>query len=403
MRTPGRPRRHRRSSNCRRPAPSPAWPSGSSRAPSRSSPSTPRTTSPAARDLDRPPRHAARATSRPCIPGRGGHRRRHLPARRDLDRGRPRSRPVRSRPHRHPAGSTSRSPRTTRARSPNGSPTTTTRSARAAPRPHRRSTHEHHRQPDRRNGTPPALARAHQRRTRRRWSTPTTHGSGTGSGSPTRRIAAGDETVADMADRRRRQGAGQLRPDRGRHRPGRRRHLHLGGPDARTSPRRVAAGLGITAPGAYDVNTACSGFSYALASADHAIRAGAARNAIVIGAEKLSEFTDWTDRSTCIIFGDGAGAAVVRRRRRAGHRPGALGFGAGEERRRSPSRAGARTSQQEGQAVFRWATTALAPMAREACAAGRRRPGGARRLRAAPGQRRASSTARPADRAARTR
>src|SRR3954451_19113559 len=74
---------------------------------------------------------------------------------------------------------------------------------------------------------------------------------------------------------------------------------------------RVAHRLGIAAPAAYDVNTACSGFSYALGTVDHAIQAGAARNAIVIGAEKLSDVVDWTDRSTCIIFGDGAGAAVV--------------------------------------------------------------------------------------------
>src|SRR3954467_4344787 len=74
---------------------------------------------------------------------------------------------------------------------------------------------------------------------------------------------------------------------------------------------RVAQKLGISAPGAYDINTACSGFSYAMATADHAIRAGSARNVIVIGAEKLSDFTDWTDRATCILFGDAAGAAVV--------------------------------------------------------------------------------------------
>src|SRR3954453_773286 len=81
---------------------------------------------------------------------------------------------------------------------------------------------------------------------------------------------------------------------------------------------RVAARLGIPAPAAYDLNTACSGFSYALATADHAIRAGASRNAIVIGAEKLSDVTDWANRTTCVLFGDGAGAAVV------------TGIGAGE-------------------------------------------------------------------------
>src|SRR5262245_45723310 len=67
---------------------------------------------------------------------------------------------------------------------------------------------------------------------------------------------------------------------------------------------RVAYRLGIKAPGAYDINTACSGFSYALGTVNHAIAAGAARNAIVVGAEKLSDYIDWTDRSTCIIFGD---------------------------------------------------------------------------------------------------
>lgn len=130
---------------------------------------------------------------------------------------------------------------------------------------------------------------------------------------------------------------------------------------------RVAAGLGITAPGAYDINTACSGFSYALASVDHAIRAGSARNALVIGAEKLSEFTDWTDRSTCIIFGDGAGAAVVSAADEPGIGP--VLWGSVPEKSDVVTIEGWRPYvQQEGQAVFRWATTALAPMAREACA-----------------------------------
>ena len=130
---------------------------------------------------------------------------------------------------------------------------------------------------------------------------------------------------------------------------------------------RVAARLGITAPAAYDLNTACSGFSYVLATADHAINAGAARNALVIGAEKLSDITDWTDRSTCIIFGDGAGAAVVTADAE-GDKPGIGPVVWGS----SPSEAirieGWRPYiQQEGQAVFRWATTALAPMALQAC------------------------------------
>jgi 3-oxoacyl-[acyl-carrier-protein] synthase-3 len=132
---------------------------------------------------------------------------------------------------------------------------------------------------------------------------------------------------------------------------------------------RVANKLGIQAPGAYDLNTACSGFSYALASADHAIRAGAARNAIVVGAEKLSDVTDWTDRSTAIIFGDGAGAAVIS----ATPDPESVGigpvvWGSAPERGNSILIEGWRPYiQQEGQAVFRWATTELAPIARRAC------------------------------------
>jgi 3-oxoacyl-[acyl-carrier-protein] synthase-3 len=132
---------------------------------------------------------------------------------------------------------------------------------------------------------------------------------------------------------------------------------------------RVAARLGVRAPAAYDVNTACSGFSYALATADHAIRAGAARNALVIGAEKLTDFTDWTDRATCILFGDGAGAAVVTA---AGDgEPAGIGpvlWGSAPERGDVVVIEGWRPYiQQEGQTVFRWATTALPGLAREAC------------------------------------
>ncbi|MEP7024587.1 MAG: 3-oxoacyl-ACP synthase, partial [Actinomycetota bacterium] len=67
----------------------------------------------------------------------------------------------------------------------------------------------------------------------------------------------------------------------------------------------VAVRLGIAAPGAYDLNAACAGFCYALATASDAVRAGTARHVLVIGAEKLSQWVDWTDRSTAIIFADG--------------------------------------------------------------------------------------------------
>src|SRR5450756_3034562 len=78
----------------------------------------------------------------------------------------------------------------------------------------------------------------------------------------------------------------------------------------------VAHRLGIVAPGAYDLNAACAGFCYGIGAAADSVRAGSARNALVIGAEKMTAWMDWTDRSTCIIFADGAGAAVVGRPRR---------------------------------------------------------------------------------------
>ena len=65
--------------------------------------------------------------------------------------------------------------------------------------------------------------------------------------------------------------------------------------------------------GAFDLAAACSGFTYALAVADGFIRGGIYRNVLVVGSEVLSGFIDWKDRSTCVLFGDGAGAAVVSR------------------------------------------------------------------------------------------
>ena len=129
---------------------------------------------------------------------------------------------------------------------------------------------------------------------------------------------------------------------------------------------RVARTLGIQAPAAYDINTACSGFSYGLATVDHAIRAGAARNAIVIGAEKLSDITDWTDRSTAVIFADGAGAAVVTPSDEPGIGP--VLWGSDPEKGDAVVIEGWQPYiEQAGQSVFRWATFALPKLALEAC------------------------------------
>lgn len=130
---------------------------------------------------------------------------------------------------------------------------------------------------------------------------------------------------------------------------------------------QVAGRLGIPAPVCFDLNNACAGFCTALATADHAVQAGAVRHALVIGAEKMSDVTDWTDRGTCVLLGDGAGAAVLS----AADTPavGPVVWGSDPAKRDlirlvddwRPSFA------QDGQSVFRWATQELPAVAAEAC------------------------------------
>ncbi len=78
--------------------------------------------------------------------------------------------------------------------------------------------------------------------------------------------------------------------------------------------------LGVAGCPAFDVQAVCSGFVYALATADNFIKAGAAKCALVIGAESFSRITDWTDRGNCILWGDGAGAVILQ----ASHEPGII-------------------------------------------------------------------------------
>jgi 3-oxoacyl-[acyl-carrier-protein] synthase-3 len=80
----------------------------------------------------------------------------------------------------------------------------------------------------------------------------------------------------------------------------------------------LQAKLGLKHCAAFDVQAVCSGFVYALATADNFIRAGTHRRALVVGAEVFSRILDWSDRGTCVLFGDGAGAVVLA----AGERPG---------------------------------------------------------------------------------
>ncbi|HEY0935620.1 MAG TPA: beta-ketoacyl-ACP synthase 3, partial [Trebonia sp.] len=190
----------------------------------------------------------------------------------------------------------------------------------------------------------------------------------TRTGIASRRIARDDETVADMGEAA---GAKALAAS----------GLEPSDIDlvivATFSPETplpnvaatVAYRLGIPAPGAYDLNAACAGFCYAIAAASDSVRTGSARNVLVVGSEKMSSWIDWTDRSTCIIFADGAGAAVV-----GPTGPGEpTGIGpvvwgsAGDQASKITITGRTGALAQDGQAVFRWATTAMAPVALEAC------------------------------------
>jgi len=190
-------------------------------------------------------------------------------------------------------------------------------------------------------------------------------------GIESRRIAAPDETVADMAVN----AAGKALAGSG---------LSPADIDlvivATCTPEVmipntaavVARRLGISAPGAYDLNAACAGFCYALANASDAIRAGSARHVLVIGSEKLSQWVDWTDGSTCIIFADGAGAAVVGPAEESDDQVPGIGPVAWGSDGSMADKIFIKDRDsfifQEGQSVFRWATTALHPVALRACA-----------------------------------
>ncbi len=183
-------------------------------------------------------------------------------------------------------------------------------------------------------------------------------------GVVTRRIAGPDESVVDMAAAAggKAVAACGLQPD----------DIDLVMVATCTMPSQipnasaqVATRLGIRAPGAFDVNAACAGFVYGVSAAASAVTSGTARHVLVIGAEKLSDWTDWDDRSTCIIFADGAGAAVVGPSDAPAIGPVVWGS-AGDMADTITVHDRLSYLQQEGQAVFRWATTALAPVAREA-------------------------------------
>jgi 3-oxoacyl-[acyl-carrier-protein] synthase-3 len=128
---------------------------------------------------------------------------------------------------------------------------------------------------------------------------------------------------------------------------------------------QTADRIGVRAAPAFDINAACAGFCYGLGTASDMIRAGSARHVLVIGAEKLSDWVDPMDRSTCIIFADGAGAAVVGPAgpdERCGVGPIAAGS-AGDLVDTIVVADRNSFIRQEGQEVYRWAITKIAPVA----------------------------------------
>jgi 3-oxoacyl-[acyl-carrier-protein] synthase-3 len=131
---------------------------------------------------------------------------------------------------------------------------------------------------------------------------------------------------------------------------------------------QIAGALGIPAPGTFDLNAACAGFCYGIAAADQAVRTGASTNVLVVGSERLTDWTKPDDRATAIIFADGAGAAVVSASEEPGIGPVIWGS---DEKNLDAIRIEGRNGHfiQEGQTVFRWATTKIAPVAMRAAAA----------------------------------
>jgi 3-oxoacyl-[acyl-carrier-protein] synthase-3 len=137
----------------------------------------------------------------------------------------------------------------------------------------------------------------------------------------------------------------------------------------------VADRVGANPAAAYDTNAACAGFSYAVTQADALIRSGAAHYALVIGAEKLSDVVDPTDRSISFLLGDGAGAVVIGPSDTPGIAPaiwgsdGSKADAIGMNSTLTDFRDGTAewpTLRQEGQTVFRWAVWDMAKVAKQA-------------------------------------
>ncbi|WP_286959112.1 MULTISPECIES: beta-ketoacyl-ACP synthase III [Arsenicicoccus] len=181
-----------------------------------------------------------------------------------------------------------------------------------------------------------------------------------------RRVAAPDETVADMAT----EAARDALQDKGIDPAGIDLVIVATCTNHDRSPStaaQVARRLGLgSAPAVMDVNAVCSGFCHALALAEQAIATGSATRAVVVGVDKFTDFIDWNDRTTCILVGDGAGAVVLEASSERGVSPVVWGsapeMGDAVVIKELPD-----GFSQQGQAVFRWTTTQLPAIARQIC------------------------------------
>ena len=152
---------------------------------------------------------------------------------------------------------------------------------------------------------------------------------------------------------------------------------------ATTTPDQIFPGtacilqdkLGIRQGAAFDVQAVCSGFVYALNTADLFIRSGQARNALVVGTEVLSRLLNWEDRTTCVLFGDGAGAVVLQRSETPGilsaklHADGSYrGMLSAEGSIRNGAIVGDPYMKMDGKAVFKFAVKVLSEVVEEVLA-----------------------------------
>src|SRR5690606_31372500 len=133
----------------------------------------------------------------------------------------------------------------------------------------------------------------------------------------------------------------------------------------------IADRIGATPAAAFDISAACAGYCYGIAQADALVRAGTARHVVVVGAEKMSDFIDPTDRSISFLLGDGAGAAVVGPSDTPGIGPTIWGSDGGQAHLigqtvswQEAHRTGEwPTLRQEGASVYKWAVWQMAPVA----------------------------------------